>query len=58
MAVYQDKHPGSSHKRPNQQGLSANQNLWLVSLLASAHNTSGIAAARPGIRAAAKQKRQ
>jgi len=29
-----------------------------VSLLASAHNTSGIAAARPRIRAAAKQKSQ
>jgi hypothetical protein len=58
MIAYQDKHPGSSHKRPNQRALSANQNLWLVSLLASAHNTSGIAAARPRVRAAAKQKRQ
>ena len=38
----------------NQPALSANQNLWLVSLPASAHNTSQFAAAAPSRPVAAK----
>jgi hypothetical protein len=54
MPVYQDKQADSRHKHPNQQGVSANQNLWLVSAAASLHNTLSLAAASSRVRAAAK----
>jgi hypothetical protein len=37
--------------RVNQRALSANQNLWLVSQLATAHNTPSIVVASPRVRA-------
>jgi hypothetical protein len=42
--VYQLTPPVSMHKQSNQAALSANQNLWLVSPPASAHNTCEISA--------------